>query len=440
MRILIVSVLFPPQNSIASLRPYSWAKYWAREGHEVTVLTVPKFQEAWNLALSTDGFAVREVPLPWHGVLWRMLGAGGRTGAGASPEPAGFGMLAWRLRDALRGMMRPLVDRTGMLVGCRFPDLADLWVGRAFRCVRREHWDLVVSTAGPYPVHRVAARLRHAGMAARWVADWRDLWVDNHMHPGFAAFRPFERWWERRLMRRADVITTVSEPLARTLRAKYGPKVHVVTNGVDPEDLEQLPRTPAFPRDGVLRILYTGTFYPGRQDPSPLFDAIRQLRDSGRLRAGQLEVLFCGHNTEVALHLAESSGVGEFVRHLGFLPRDTVLHMQQWADALLFLEYEENAAEGILTGKIFEYVAQPTFVLSIGRGSRSGVDELLLESQHGVALGSDRARIRAVLSDWLTAGAPDVPAVPEAFLAAHSRRRQAHVLLAAAGVASGSID
>lgn len=35
MKILIVSYYFPPQNSIASLRPYSWAKWWRRAGHDV---------------------------------------------------------------------------------------------------------------------------------------------------------------------------------------------------------------------------------------------------------------------------------------------------------------------------------------------------------------------------------------------------------------------
>ena len=37
MNILIVSHYFPPGNSIAALRPYSWAKYWSRMGHQVTV-------------------------------------------------------------------------------------------------------------------------------------------------------------------------------------------------------------------------------------------------------------------------------------------------------------------------------------------------------------------------------------------------------------------
>src|SRR5690349_12431827 len=42
MRILIISKFFPPENSVASLRPYSWAKHWAAAGHDVSVLTTVK--------------------------------------------------------------------------------------------------------------------------------------------------------------------------------------------------------------------------------------------------------------------------------------------------------------------------------------------------------------------------------------------------------------
>ena len=63
MKILIVSTFFPPQNSIASLRPYSWAKWWSRAGHDVTVLTTEKEEWANNLNLDCSGFTVIKTPL-----------------------------------------------------------------------------------------------------------------------------------------------------------------------------------------------------------------------------------------------------------------------------------------------------------------------------------------------------------------------------------------
>jgi hypothetical protein len=65
MRILIVSTFFPPLNSIASHRPYSWARYWTLAGHDVTVLTTEKQEDPHvGLAVDNPGYKVIEVPSP----------------------------------------------------------------------------------------------------------------------------------------------------------------------------------------------------------------------------------------------------------------------------------------------------------------------------------------------------------------------------------------
>jgi hypothetical protein len=56
MKILIISTFFPPQNSVASLRGYSFAKYWTELGHKVTVLTTSKATYSHDLNLDNIGF------------------------------------------------------------------------------------------------------------------------------------------------------------------------------------------------------------------------------------------------------------------------------------------------------------------------------------------------------------------------------------------------
>ena len=58
MKILIVSTYFPPANSIASLRPYSWAKWWSRAGHDITVLTTEKDKRSNDFKLDCKGFKI----------------------------------------------------------------------------------------------------------------------------------------------------------------------------------------------------------------------------------------------------------------------------------------------------------------------------------------------------------------------------------------------
>ena len=64
MKILIIAKYFPPQNSIASLRPYSWAKWWSNLGHEVTVVSTKKIPWENDLKLDCSGFDLIEIPVP----------------------------------------------------------------------------------------------------------------------------------------------------------------------------------------------------------------------------------------------------------------------------------------------------------------------------------------------------------------------------------------
>lgn len=363
MKILIISAFFPPQNSIASLRPYSWAKYWSRAGHEVTVLTTEKKPSAADSPMPYDGFRVIELPIPGMATLRRLVGSASvADGVMHAKSDAPTQM---SLKQKLRARITKWQKLYGFAYGCRMPDPMDMWGRVAYKAVSGELWDLVVSSAGPYSVHAPAYRLRKNGHAKKWIADWRDLWTDNHTFPGLPLLRPLERWLESRWCQAADALTTVSEPLAETLRAKYGDKVEVIYNGFDPEDYQQLPPESAFPDDGIFRIVYTGSIYAGKQDPSPLFKAIYNLQNAGKISSKKLQVIFCGNNANV-IDLARREKVSDMIQYLGFLPRKHALHMQRDADALLFLEFYSPGVKGVLTGKLFEYIFAGPPIISIG--------------------------------------------------------------------------
>ncbi len=400
MKILIITAFFPPINSIASLRPDSWAKYWSKAGHEVTVL-VPGSAQAVDDDRGNPGVAIRRIPLPGQRWLnaWRDRGAAASSEMPriASASPAMGRLSHWTFRWLYR-----LRTRYGFGHSCRMPDVLDLWAGRALRAANAEHWDLVVSTSGPYSVHRPAAALRKSGRARFWIADWRDLWVDNPMFPGVPFLRPIERWLERRWCERADIVTTVSVPLAQSLERKYGPKVHVVYNGYEPEDAKNLPRESWFgPNDPRVRIVYTGSLYPGLQDPTPLFQAMRQLHDQGVPEAHNVGVYFCGRGTERALEVAQHYGVADQVRCMGLVSRELALRLQRDASILLLLEIESASAKGVLTGKLFEYMSASAPIVALGKSADDSVGKMLLETGRGCAIGTKVSMLADLLQRYL---------------------------------------
>ena len=396
MKILIVSAFFPPQNSIASLRAYSWAKYWSQWGKDVMVLTTPKRFSPANAPMPCEGFDVLEVSMPGNRVARAILGNPVVDGFLPNVDTAVRSDTSRRMATLPRRLLISLQERYGINNFMRLPDKHDLWARSALSRLSDGKWDAVVTSGGPYSVHFVGYSLKRRGLADCWHLDWRDLWTDNHIYPGLPILRMLERHIERTFHSRADIITTVSEPLAAILRAKTETKVEVIYNGFDPDDYANLPIEPVYPADRIFRIVYTGTIYAGKRDPTPLFTAIRLLDDRGMVDSAHLQVVMAGRNADVT-ELARRQGVASYVQYVGFVPRQDALRMQRDADALLFLEFEGAGVEGILTGKLFEYLFAGPPIIAVGIGSESSAGRIIEEANRGYTFGNDVERLSDVL-------------------------------------------
>lgn len=370
MRILIVSTFFPPLNSIASLRPHSWAKFWSQEGHDVTVLTMEKTPSPSNdLQLPCEGFKVIEAPAP------SLLKKLKERGVGQPTERK----KGWKSR-----FIEYLRFKKGVFNACRMPDFTDLWILPALHAVKDESpFDLVVSTAGPYSTHIVAHRIKKRGQAMKWVADYRDTWSNNYIYPGLPLLNRLEVFLEKRLLKNADLITTVSEPFAHEFSNHHETPVLAIENGFDPSDLEQLPQESIFPSDGKIRIVHTGSLYLGKRDPTPLFRVL------GRLQDNRYEVLFVGERQANLEALIEEYQVKDYVKEVGRVSRQDALRMQRDADALLFLPWNDASVEGVLTGKIFEYLFSGTPIIALGASHLEESQKLILEAGAGWACLND---------------------------------------------------
>lgn len=396
MNILIVSHYFPPFNVVASLRPYSWARTWADLGHQVTVLTTKHPARVSDLMPDYTGYEVIQVAIPLFSWFHRQL----NEASAAREIPSNL-----RKPRLIRRLATYLQKRYGIFITARMPDICDLWIAPALAAVAGRHFDLVVSTSGPYACHLIARCLK-SRTGVRWVADFRDLWTEGHIFPGLFPFTILERWLEANCLRDADMVTTVSKPLAATLKATGLPKsVYVVENGFNPDDLTSLSPEPFWPPDGKCRLVYTGTIYDGKQDPSPLFAAIQYLQETGYEKLNQLELIFATKQSEIVRRYAEKYGVQAWIRCLGYVGREDALRMQRDAHALLFLEFKDNATTaGILTGKIFEYLASGTEIWGVGTDPEDSVGTLILEAKVGRCMGKSVHGITEAIIELLERG------------------------------------
>lgn len=389
MNILLITHFYPPLNTGGVFRPYTWAKYWSGFGHHVTVLTTKKHPSHGNLDFHVDPDLTGRLHV--HEVDYGFSREKGQD-RNIPPKPYSGGSVKQKFKYLIRGLY---FDYLGLLM-----ERYLLWIFPAIaagRVLARERpFDVIVSTFTPGASHWIARSLKMT-WGIPWMADFRDLWSGNPAAQGVWPFSTLVRALERTAVAHADILTTVSDPLRAELASIHGKPCITLENGFDDEEFEDLGTEKFYPEDGKLRFVYAGAIYPGKRDPSPLFAAVRELISQGKLHPDRIELLFYGSKPLGIREMARRFDVDEVVKTPGHIDRRSVLRAQRDADGLIFLEWDDPSTEGILTGKLFEYLRSGRPILGIGNTPTSASSRLMSLAGVGFPLGKDVRLISSFL-------------------------------------------
>jgi glycosyltransferase involved in cell wall biosynthesis len=341
VRVLLVSMYFPPAGGGGVQRPLKFATFLPGFGIDTHVLAPsdPKWIHRDDELQPPSQAWVHRAPY---------LGPRARRPAEELHGRQGLERVATQASLAVR---RVLV-----------PDASVTWnataIPAAIRIIRREGIDAVVTTSPPGSVHLVGAAAKKA-TGVRWVADLRDSLVAHpHRRAESAAVRlkeKTERGVARLVARSADAIVCVSDAIADEARAlEPRGRVLTISNGADFEDFTGL----EYHRGGRLRITHTGSFF-GKRDPKPFLEA---LASSGV----DAVVRFVGGFRSADLEWAEQRGVAGRLELFPYVPRRRALELQRDSEALLLLIPEAGGrGRGVLSGKVFEYLAAGRPILAV---------------------------------------------------------------------------
>jgi len=382
-KILIITFHFIREETIGSIRLRGLAKYLPKFGWEPTILT-PQIE-----CISDTASRYRVVETQYDDIttIWKKR-------------------LGFKTQDTVKKQLgKPTYKNKRLLIDYvlkiweeifAYPDINIGWYKYAVKAGQKllaeGEYDAILSSSNPATCHLVAKRLKDK-FGTPWVADFRDLWTQNHYYEHCLIRKGLEERLEFTTISAADVLTTVSEPLAITLRGFHREKeVHTTMNGFDPDQ-----KNPGEKVSGKFTIVYTGELYQGKRDPEPLFQAVSQLLKSGKINLSDIEVDFYGTGDEWLFNDIKKYKLEKVVNVHGPISREESIHEQRKAQVLLLITWNHPSEKGVYTGKLFDYLAAQRPILAVGIPG-SVIEKLLDETQAGVYVSNTEELKQAILS------------------------------------------
>ena len=280
------------------------------------------------------------------------------------------------------------------------PDARRWWVKPSVKYLKsylKDHpVDAIISTGPPHSMHLIAMKLKEA-LGIPWIADFRDPWTEIDYYKDLHLTRRSNRKHHRlehEVLTKADKVVTVAPDGARRLGRLGNRNVRVIYNGFDRDDDSTITVTPS----EQFTITYLGVLSK-IQNPEKLWEVTGELVKENESFARDLKINMIGQIDSSVVHSIEAQGLSNFVSYSPYIPHSEVsaVHRSSTLLLLLLMPDSEPRSKGLLTGKLFEYMASGRPILCIGPEDGDAA-RILKETRAGQTVSfGDKEKIKSTL-------------------------------------------
>ena len=282
---------------------------------------------------------------------------------------------------------------------CFIPDARCWWVKPSVNYLKsylKVHpVDAIVSTGPPHSMHLIAMKLKEA-TGIRWIADFRDPWTEIDYYGDLRLTRWADRKHHRleyEVLTKADKVVTIGWDCAKSLGRLGNRNVCVIPNGFDWE-VDAKPKEILLSQEFTLTHL--GIVTPSRNAPQ-LWAALKELKEEDETFGKKLKISLVGQIDQSVLENLYAVGLKENTEIVPYIPHEQIQQAQGASQVLLLLVNNTPNAKGILTGKIFEYLASGRPILCIGPEDGDAA-RILSETKAGVTVSfEDKEKMKEVV-------------------------------------------
>ena len=321
MRIVLISSVFFPRNSPRALRTTELAKYFASEGHDVTVYSCTgkydysEFHDKFNVT-------VKNIPDRKFSKL-ESDGSGKITFVDKILTRMFSRAFEWPSIELMFRMKRILVSETEV--------------------------DMLISVAIPYPIHwgiAMAKKSLGINFPRVWISDCGDPYMGNSVgkkHPFY--FKYLEKFW----CKNTNYITVPIEKAKSAYYSEFRNKIIVIPQGFNMLGVD----LDVYKKNEVPTFAFAGATYPGYRDPSEFLEYLTTLNTDFRF------IVFTPANS--IFHKYESLLKGKLIIR-SYIPRPELLKFLSKMDFLININ---NGGDIQSPSKLIDYAISQRPILSI---------------------------------------------------------------------------
>jgi len=307
-------------------------------------------------------------------------------------------------------------------------------VRRGLQLIKKHQPDVIWSTYPIASAHAIASVLQQKTKLP-WVADFRDPMAQDGYPSDPKTWQCYQAI-EADAASRAKACVFTTPGAARMYQARYpmaASRMRVVENGYDEESFAPRPASnPVLsPSPSPFILLHSGLVYPSERDPTQLFDALRQLQQSGQLHPSGFRLRFRASGHEAILKkLGDQYGVSELIELMPAIAYRDALEEMMAVDALLVMQASNCNAQ--IPAKIYEYLRarKPILGLTDPNGDTARVlKNAGINTQARLDSTAEIVKQLPLLLDQYHRGSSELPHAHAVHQAARHKRSASMVLL-----------
>ena len=223
----------------------------------------------------------------------------------------------------------------------------------------------VVTTSPPHSTQLIGTRLK-AVRNINWIADLRDPWTDIFYYEHLMKInylKKKEAKLEKRVINEADIVLTVSKGLKAifSAKSKHPENIHIVENGFDTADIGEVNPNFKIKLRGSFNLLYVGILSE-QYNLKGFFNAFYNTTKTHPT----IHLNFVGVQDQSVHELVKNLKLSEFVSFYEYVEKAELVNYYKQSDMLLLAIPDTENNEGIITGKIFEYLSYQKPIIGIG--------------------------------------------------------------------------